>query len=206
MLLKQSIPKPELLIIPLNPLLPVFTSSGSGNSFSCPGQKTFQPLPLFLSNLKSVLSAKSITFTFIYREFGILSPLACHQVTTLLKLSYISFWPHPYYSPCSLWSSNMDLLAGSLKLDAHPTSTLGHPIAGALLGICDCLILLLLSLLCLYSKINFSARPPPSIKNFNNFTLNMSYSFSALFSSYYYLPLIHFILLLFLMFAFCLLQ
>ena len=152
------------------------------------------------------MSAKSISFTFIYWEFGILSPLACHQVTALLKLPYTSFWPHPYYSPCSLWSNNMDLLAGSLKLDAHRTSTLGYPIAGTLFWICDWLLLLLLSLLSLHSKINFSARPPPSIKKFNNFTLKMSCSFSALFSSYYYLSLIYFILLLFIMFAFCLIQ
>ena len=64
MLLKQSIPKPELLIIPLNPLLPVFTSSGSGNSFSCLRQKTFQPLLLFFFKPQICLVSKIYHFYF----------------------------------------------------------------------------------------------------------------------------------------------
>lgn len=113
----SNISKSELLIVRASqPAIPSLHQFSKWQFFQLSRPKTLSSSSTFLSSHIQFVS----NFYHFYQNLTSYQPLESYHVIILLKPSNISLWPHPYNSPCSRWSSHMDLLGVSPKSQACP--------------------------------------------------------------------------------------
>ena len=115
---KHNISKPELLIVRASqPATLSLHQFSKWQLFSGVQAKNIVIIVYFSF---SHISHSVSKYYYFLPEFDFLSHLESNHIIVLLKSSNIPLWPHPYNSPCSLWSSYMDFLGVSLKSQACP--------------------------------------------------------------------------------------